>query len=167
MAVRVGINGFGRIGRNFYRAARKSGADIDLVAVNDLTSPETNAHLLKYDSTHGVLDVDVKATGDGITVGDDSFRVFAERDPKALPWGDLGVDVVIESTGIFTDGEKAAAHIEGGAPRVIISAPATNVDGTFVVGVNDHEFTPAMKIVSNASCTTNCFVPMIKVLDDA
>src|SRR4051812_47397802 len=127
MAVRVGINGFGRIGRNFYRAARKAGADVDLVAVNDLTSPEINAHLLKYDSTHGTLDAEVKVTGDGISVGDDSFKVLSERDPKALPWGDLGVDVVIESTGIFTDGEKAAAHIEGGAPRVVISAPATNV----------------------------------------
>ena len=167
MAVRVGINGFGRIGRNFYRAAKRAGVDIDLVAVNDLTSPETNAHLLKYDSTHGRLDEDVRVTGDGIAVGDDSFKVFAERDPKALPWGDLGVDVVIESTGIFTDGQKAVAHIDAGAPRVIISAPATNVDGTFVVGVNDNTFTPEMKIVSNASCTTNCFVPMIKVLDDA
>jgi glyceraldehyde 3-phosphate dehydrogenase len=167
MAVRVGINGFGRIGRNFYRAARKAGADVDLVAVNDLTSPEINAHLLKYDSTHGRLDDEVKVTGDGISVGSDSFKVLSERDPKALPWGDLGVDVVIESTGIFTDGEKAAAHIEGGAPRVIISAPATNVDGTFVIGVNDDAFSAEMKIVSNASCTTNCFVPMIKVLDDA
>ncbi len=167
MTVRVGINGFGRIGRNFYRAAKKAGVDVDLVAVNDLTSPEVNAHLLKYDSTHGRLDVDVKVTGDAIVVGDDSIKIFAERDPKALPWGDLGVDVVIESTGIFTDGEKAAAHIEGGAPRVIISAPGTNVDGTFVIGVNDDTFTPEMKIVSNASCTTNCFVPMIKVLDDA
>ena len=168
MAVRVGINGFGRIGRNFFRAARKSGAEVDLVAVNDLTSPEINAHLLKYDSTHGVLDDEVKVTGDGIAVGGDEFKVFSERDPKALPWGDLGVDVVVESTGVFTDGEKAAAHIEGGAPRVIISAPATNVDGTFVVGVNDETFDPAKhKIVSNASCTTNCFVPMIKVLDDA
>ena len=167
MTVRVGINGFGRIGRNFYRAAKKAGVDVDLVAVNDLTSPEVNANLLKYDSTHGVLDVDVRVTGDAITVGEDSIKIFAERDPKALPWGDLGVDVVIESTGIFTDGEKASAHIEGGAPRVIISAPGTNVDGTFVVGVNDDTFTPEMKIVSNASCTTNCFVPMIKVLDDA
>ena len=167
MTVRVGINGFGRIGRNFYRAAKKAGVDVDLVAVNDLTSPEVNAHLLKYDSTHGRLDVDVKVTGDAIEVGDDSIKIFAERDPKALPWGDLGVDVVIESTGIFTDGEKASAHIEGGAPRVIISAPGTNVDGTFVIGVNDDTFTPEMKIVSNASCTTNCFVPMIKVLDDA
>jgi len=167
MTVRVGINGFGRIGRNFYRSAKKQGADVDLVAVNDLTSPETNAHLLKYDSTHGRLDVEVKVTGDGITVGNDSFRVFAERDPGKIPWGDLGVDVVIESTGIFTDGEKAKAHLEGGAPRVIISAPATNVDGTFVIGVNDDSFDSSMKIVSNASCTTNCFVPMIKVLDDA
>jgi glyceraldehyde 3-phosphate dehydrogenase len=168
MAVRVGINGFGRIGRNFYRAAQKAGADIDLVAVNDLTSPETNAHLLKYDSTHGRLGTEVKVTGDGISVGGDEFKVFAERDPKALPWGDLGVDVVIESTGIFTDGAQARAHIEGGAPRVIISAPATNVDGTFVIGVNDDQFDGAKHtIVSNASCTTNCFVPMIKVLDDA
>jgi len=167
MTVRVGINGFGRIGRNFFRAAKKAGADIDIVAVNDLVPPETNAHLLKYDSTHGRLEDEIKVTGDGISVGSDSFKVFAERDPKALPWGDLGVDVVVESTGIFTDGEKAAAHIEGGAPRVVISAPATNVDGTFVIGVNDDAFTPEMKIVSNASCTTNCFVPMIKVLDDA
>jgi glyceraldehyde 3-phosphate dehydrogenase len=167
MTVRVGINGFGRIGRNFLRAALASGADVDLVAVNDLVPPATNAHFLKYDSTHGRLGRDVKVTKDGISVGGDEFRVFAERDPKNLPWGDLGVDVVIESTGIFTDGEKAAAHVEGGAPRVIISAPATNVDGTFVVGVNDDAFDPAMTIVSNASCTTNCFVPMIKVLDDA
>ena len=168
MTIRVGINGFGRIGRNFYRAAKKAGADIDLVAVNDLANPEANAHLLKYDSTHGVLPDEVKVTGDGISVGGDSFRVFAERDPKALPWGDLGVDVVVESTGIFTDRDKAAAHIEGGAPRVIISAPATGVDATFVIGVNDDTFDPAQHtVVSNASCTTNCFVPMIKVLDDA
>ncbi len=168
MTIRVGINGFGRIGRNFYRAAQKAGADIDLVAVNDLTSPEINAHLLKYDSTHGRLDAEVKVTKDGISVGKDSFKVFAERDPKALPWGDLGVDIVIESTGIFTDRDKAAAHLEAGAPRVIISAPATGVDATFVVGVNDDTFDPAAHtIVSNASCTTNCFVPMIKVLDDA
>ena len=168
MTIRVGINGFGRIGRNFYRAAKKAGADIDLVAVNDLANPETNAHLLKYDSTHGKLADEVKVTGDGISVGSDSFRVFAERDPKALPWAELGVDMVIESTGIFTDRDKAAAHIEGGAPRVIISAPASGVDATFVVGVNDDTFDPAQHtIVSNASCTTNCFVPMIKVLDDA
>ncbi len=168
MSIRVGINGFGRIGRNFYRAAQAAGADVDLVAVNDLTSPEINAHLLKYDSTHGRLAGDVKATDGEITVGGDSFKVFAERDPKALPWADLGVDVVIESTGIFTSRDKAAAHVEGGAPRVIISAPATDVDATFVVGVNDDTFDPATHtIVSNASCTTNCFVPMIKVLDDA
>src|SRR5437763_5583080 len=168
MAVRVGINGFGRIGRNFYRAARRAGADIDLVAVNDLTSPEINAHLLKYDSTHGKLDEEVKVTGDGIAVGADSFKVLSERDPKALPWGDLGVDVVIESTGIFTDRDKAAMHVEAGAPRVIISAPAKEADATFVIGVNDETFDPAQHtVVSNASCTTNCFVPMVKVLDDA
>src|SRR5262245_15052660 len=125
MTIRVGINGFGRIGRNFYRAARAAGADVDVVAVNDLTSPAINAHLLKYDSTHGVLPDEVKVTGDGIAVGDDSFKVFAERDPKALPWGDLGVDVVIESTGVFTSRDAAAAHLDAGAPRVIISAPAT------------------------------------------
>src|SRR5437588_3905266 len=143
MAVRVGINGFGRIGRNFYRAARKSRAGIELVAVNDLTSPEINAHLLKYDSTHGTLDEEVKVTGDGISVGSDSFKVLSERDPKALPWGDLGVDVVIESTGIFTDRDKAAQHLDGGAPRVIISAPAKNADATFVIGVNHDTFDPA------------------------
>src|SRR5262245_43817970 len=131
MTIRVGINGFGRIGRNFYRAAKKAGADIDLVAVNDLAKPEANAHLLKYDSTHGRLEDEVKVTGDGISVGGDSFRVFAERDPKNIPWGDLGVDVVVESTGIFTDRDKAAAHIDGGAPRVVISAPANGVDATF------------------------------------
>jgi glyceraldehyde 3-phosphate dehydrogenase len=168
MPVRVGINGFGRIGRNFLRAVLKSGADVEVVAVNDLGPVEVNAHLLRYDSTYGRLDHEVKVTEDSISVGDLTIKVFAERDPKALPWGDLGVDVVIESTGIFTDGQKAAAHIEGGAPRVIISAPATNVDGTFVIGVNDDTFDPAKhKVISNASCTTNCFVPMIKVLDDA
>ncbi|MBI2169822.1 MAG: type I glyceraldehyde-3-phosphate dehydrogenase [Actinobacteria bacterium] len=168
MAVRVGINGFGRIGRNFFRAAKKSGADIDLVAVNDLAEPSGNAHLLKYDSTHGRLAEDVRVEGDRIVVGDDSFQVLSERDPAQLPWGDLGVEVVIESTGIFTDGEKAKAHLDGGAARVIISAPATNVDGTFVIGVNDDTYDPAQhRIISNASCTTNCFVPMIKVLDDA
>src|SRR5205814_1509068 len=168
MAVRVGINGFGRIGRNFYRAVRRAGADVDLVAVNDLTSPEINAHLLKYDSTHGTLADEVKVTGDGIAVGNDSFKVLSERDPKALPWGDLGVDVVVESTGIFTDRDKAAMHIEAGAPRVVISAPAKGADATFVLGVNDDTFDAAQHtVVSNASCTTNCFVPMIKVLDDA
>lgn len=168
MTLRVGINGFGRIGRNFFRAARARGMDLEVVGVNDLTSAEVNAHLLKYDSTHGRLDAEVSVVEGGIRVGDHTIQVFAERDPKALPWGDLGVDVVIESTGMFTDGSKAVAHIDAGAPRVVISAPGTNVDGTFVVGVNDHTFDPAtQKIVSNASCTTNCFVPMIKVLDDA
>ncbi len=168
MPVRVGINGFGRIGRNFLRAALKSGADIVVVGVNDLIPPSTNAHLLRYDSTHGRLGLEVTSDADSITVDGNTIKVFSERDPKALPWGEINVDVVVESTGIFTDGQKAAAHIEGGAPRVIISAPATNVDATFVVGVNDGDFDPAThKVVSNASCTTNCFVPMIKVLDDA
>ena len=168
MTIRVGINGFGRIGRNFFRAARAAGADVEVVAVNDLTSAEINAHLLKYDSTHGTLADEVKVTGDGIAVGSTNIKVFAERDPKALPWGDVGVDVVVESTGIFTDRASAAAHLEAGAPRVIISAPATDVDATFVIGVNDDSFDPTKhKVVSNASCTTNCFVPMIKVLDDA
>ncbi|MEY2453984.1 MAG: hypothetical protein QOD92_3558 [Acidimicrobiaceae bacterium] len=168
MTIRVGINGFGRIGRNFFRAARAAGADVEVVAVNDLTSAEINAHLLKYDSTHGTLTDEVKVTGDGIAVGSTNIKVFAERDPKALPWGEVGVDVVIESTGIFTDRASAAAHLEAGAPRVIISAPASDVDATFVIGVNDDTFDAEKhKVVSNASCTTNCFVPMIKVLDDA
>jgi glyceraldehyde 3-phosphate dehydrogenase len=174
MAVRVGINGFGRIGRNFFRAAlEQSGGDhghasLEVVGVNDLVPTATNAHLLKYDSTHGTLAAPVSHTDGSITVGDLTFSVFSERDPKSLPWADLGVDVVVESSGIFTDGPAAAAHLDAGAPRVIISAPATNVDGTFVVGVNDDAFDPAQHhIVSNASCTTNCFVPMIKVLDDA
>ena len=168
MAIRVGINGFGRIGRNYVRALLATKADIDVVAVNDLFPPATNAHLLKYDSTHGRLGVDVTTTDDSITVGKKKIAAFAERDPKALPWSDLGVDVVIESTGLFTDREAASAHIDAGAPRVIISAPATGVDATFVVGVNDDTFDPKKHtIVSNASCTTNCFVPMVKVLDDA
>ena len=168
MTVRVGINGFGRIGRNFYRAAMKRGADLNVVAVNDLTSPETLAHLLKYDSVLGKLDEDVEVTEDGITVGKDSFKVTAERDPKAIPWGDLEVDVVIESTGLFTDRDKAAAHLDGGAPRVVISAPASGADATFVVGINDDTFDPDKHtVVSNASCTTNCFVPMVQVLDEA
>jgi len=167
MSVRVGINGFGRIGRSFLRAARASGADLSVVAVNDLIPPETNAHLLAFDSTLGRLE-GVRATEGAIMVGSDEIKVFAERDPKALPWSELGVDVVIESTGIFTDGHKAAAHIDGGARRVIISAPATNVDATFVMGVNDQTFDPSHhSVVSNASCTTNCFVPMVKVIDDA
>ncbi|MFI5044264.1 MAG: type I glyceraldehyde-3-phosphate dehydrogenase [Acidimicrobiales bacterium] len=168
MTIRVGINGFGRIGRNFFRAAKKQGADIDFVAVNDLGSVATMAHLLKNDSVMGAYPGTVKETEGGIEVDGDLLRVLAERDPKALPWADLGVDVVIESTGFFTDRDKAAAHLEAGAPFVIVSAPATNADATFVVGVNDDTFDAAThKVVSNASCTTNCFVPMIKVLDDA
>ncbi|HWG73738.1 MAG TPA: type I glyceraldehyde-3-phosphate dehydrogenase [Acidimicrobiales bacterium] len=167
MSIRVGINGFGRIGRNFLRASL-AGDAITVVGVNDLVPVETNAHLLKYDSILGTLSEDVTVDGDTITVGDMSFTAYSERDPKALPWGELGVDVVVESTGLFTDGEKASAHIDAGAPRVVISAPAKNVDGTFVVGVNDDTFDPdTQKVVSNASCTTNCFVPMVKVLDDA
>ena len=168
MAVRVGINGFGRIGRNFLRAVLDAGADIEVVAANDLASPEANAHLLKYDSTFGVLKHEVKVSEDTIAVGPHTFKSYSEKDPANLPWGQLGVDVVIESTGRFTDGEKAKAHLAAGAKRVVISAPGTNVDATFVVGVNDNTYDPAKhQIVSNASCTTNCFVPMIKVLDDA
>jgi glyceraldehyde 3-phosphate dehydrogenase len=168
MTVRVGINGFGRIGRNFFRAAKQLGADIDFVAVNDLGSLPTMAHLLKYDSVLGVLPNDITAVDDGISVDGDVLRVLSVRDPKELPWGDLGVDVVIESTGIFTDRAKAAAHLEAGAPHVMVSAPSSGADATFVYGVNHRDFDPAKhKVFSNASCTTNCFVPMIKVLDDA
>jgi glyceraldehyde 3-phosphate dehydrogenase len=168
MSIRVGINGFGRIGRNFFRAVKASGADIDFVAANDLGSVDTMAHLLKYDTIGGQYPGDVKVVDGGIEVDGDLVKILAERDPAALPWGDLGVDVVIESTGFFTSREKAAAHVEAGAPRVIVSAPATNADATFVVGVNDDTFDPENHIVvSNASCTTNCFVPMVKVLDDA
>jgi glyceraldehyde 3-phosphate dehydrogenase len=168
MTIRVGINGFGRIGRNFFRAAKQAGADLDFVAVNDLGSVETMAHLLKYDSVLGRLPNEVQVADDGIKVDGDTLRVLAVRDPKELPWGDLGVDVVVESTGIFTDRDKAAAHLDAGAPYVIVSAPSKGADATFVMGVNDGDFDPAQhKVVSNASCTTNCFVPMIKVLDDA
>ncbi len=168
MAIRVGINGFGRIGRNFFRAAKKAGADIDFVAVNDLGSLDTMAHLLKYDSVLGQLPNEIAATDGGISVDGDVLKVLSERDPAKLPWGDLGVDVVIESTGIFNARDKAGAHLEGGAPYVIVSAPCTEADNTFVVGVNEDTFDPATdKVVSNASCTTNCFVPMVQVLDDA
>ena len=168
MTVRVGINGFGRIGRNFFRAAKAQGADIDFVAVNDLGSLETMAHLLQFDSVMGRFPEDVGVTEGGITVGQDTLKVLAERNPADLPWGDLGVDVVIESTGIFTDRDKAAAHLDGGAPLVIVSAPAKGADETFVVGVNEDTFDKGThQVVSNASCTTNCFVPMVKVLDDA
>jgi glyceraldehyde 3-phosphate dehydrogenase len=168
MTVRIGINGFGRIGRNFLRAARAIGADVEVVAINDLTSPETLAHLLRYDSIHGPFGSEIKVVDSSIVLDTGAIAVLAERDPKALPWDKLGVELVIESTGLFTTRESAAAHIEAGALRVIISAPATDVDATFVIGVNDSEFDPAKDfVVSNASCTTNCFVPMVKVLDDA
>jgi glyceraldehyde 3-phosphate dehydrogenase len=167
MTVRVGINGFGRIGRNFLRAAKQSGADIDIVAVNDLGSLDTMAHLLKYDSVMGVLPNEIKATKGGISVDGDELKVLSVRDPKELPWGDLGVDLVIESTGIFTSRDKAAAHLDAGAPLVIVSAPSSGADATFVYGVNHKTFNPKVhKVISNASCTTNCFVPMVKVLDD-
>ena len=168
MAVRVGINGFGRIGRNFFRAVKESGADIDFVAANDLGDVETMAHLLRYDSVHGRLPYEVTVTDQGISVDGDELKILSERDPGALPWGDLGVDVVIESTGIFTKRDAAAAHLAAGAPRVIISAPSGDCDATFVMGVNEGDFDPDKHtVISNASCTTNCFVPMIKVLDDA
>jgi glyceraldehyde 3-phosphate dehydrogenase len=168
MAVRVGINGFGRIGRNFFRAAKQRGVDIDFVAANDLGSVELMAHLLTHDSILGNWDADVEVVGDGIKVNGDTLKILAERDPSKLPWGDLGVDVVIESTGLFTAREKAAMHLDAGAPLVIVSAPSAGADATFVVGVNDDIFDKAThKVISNASCTTNCFVPMVKVLDDA
>jgi glyceraldehyde 3-phosphate dehydrogenase len=168
MTVRVGINGFGRIGRNFFRAAKQRGADIDFVAVNDLGSLETMAHLLKYDSVLGVLPNTIKAHKDGVSVDGDVLRVLSERDPKNLPWKDLGVDVVIESTGFFTKRATAAAHLEAGAPLVIVSAPCDGADATLVYGVNHKDFDfKTQKVISNASCTTNCFVPLVKVLDDA
>jgi glyceraldehyde 3-phosphate dehydrogenase len=168
MTVRVGINGFGRIGRNFFRAIAARDADIEIVAVNDLGSLKTMAHLLKYDSVLGVLPNNIKAVDGGISVDGKVLKVLAERDPKALPWGELGVDLVIESTGIFTDRDKAAMHLEAGAPLVIVSAPSNGADATFVYGVNHQDFDRAKhKVISNASCTTNCFVPLVKVLDDA
>jgi glyceraldehyde 3-phosphate dehydrogenase len=168
MTVRVGINGFGRIGRNFLRAAKERNADIDIVAVNDLGSLDTMAHLLKYDSVLGRFDGDVKVVKGGISVDGDLLSVLSERDPKALPWGELGVDVVIESTGVFTKRDAAAQHLAGGAPLVIVSAPCDGADATFVYGVNHKDFNfRTQKVISNASCTTNCFVPVVKVLDDA
>jgi glyceraldehyde 3-phosphate dehydrogenase len=168
MTVRVGINGFGRIGRNFFRAARQRGADIEVVAVNDLGSLDTMAHLLKYDSVLGVLPNHIKATKSGISVDGDELRVLSVRDPKELPWGDLGVDLVIESTGVFTKRDQAAMHLAGGAPAVMVSAPCDGADATFVYGVNHKDFdVKAHQVFSNASCTTNCFVPLVKVLDDA
>jgi glyceraldehyde 3-phosphate dehydrogenase len=168
VTVRVGINGFGRIGRNFYRAAAASGADIEIVAVNDLTTPEALAHLLKYDSILGKFPEEVAAVGDGIKVGGATLKVLAERDPAALPWADLGVDVVVESTGFFTKADDARKHVDaGGAKKVIISAPATGDDLTIVMGVNDHLYDGSQTIISNASCTTNCLAPLAKVLNDA
>ena len=167
MTIRVGINGFGRIGRNFFRAVLASGADIKVVGVNDLTDNATLAHLLKYDSILGRLPADVKAGADEITVGGHTFKALEERDPSKLPWGDLGADIVIESTGFFTDALKAKAHIDGGAKKVIISAPAKNEDVTVVMGANHTTYDPAKhSIISNASCTTNCLAPMAKVLND-
>ena len=166
MTTRVGINGFGRIGRNFFRAALKQGADLEVVAVNDLTDTKTLAHLLKYDSILGRFDGEVSFTEDSLIVNGKEIKVLAQRNPADLPWGELGVEVVVESTGFFTDGEKAKAHIEAGAKKVVISAPAKNVDGTFVMGVNDGDYTNDLTIVSNASCTTNCLAPLAKVLHE-
>ncbi|MCB0717403.1 MAG: type I glyceraldehyde-3-phosphate dehydrogenase [Bacteroidetes bacterium] len=169
MAIRLGINGFGRIGRLVFRAIleRKS-TDFDIVAVNDLTSPDTLAHLFKYDSIHGRFQGDVHVDGDNLVVNGDRFKVLSERDPSALPWADLGCDVVVESTGIFRTREKAAMHLKGGAKHVVISAPASGpVDATVVLGVNDSILTGKEEVISNASCTTNCLAPMVKVLDDA
>jgi glyceraldehyde 3-phosphate dehydrogenase len=167
VTTRVGINGFGRIGRNFFRAILESGADIEIVGVNDLTDNKTLAHLLKYDSVLGVLKQEVSYDDDSITVDGKKIRALAERNPADLPWGELGADIVIESTGFFTDATKAQAHIDAGAKKVIISAPASNEDATFVVGVNNDQYDPAKHhIISNASCTTNCLAPMAKVLDE-
>jgi glyceraldehyde 3-phosphate dehydrogenase len=168
MTVKIGVNGFGRIGRNFYRAARASGADIEIVAANDLMDTKTAAHLLKYDSVHGRLDADVRTTDNGISIDGVEIRITSERDPANLPWKELGAEIVIESTGLFTDREKAAAHLEAGAQKVVISAPAKGEDVTIVMGVNDDAYDPATHhVISNASCTTNCVAPMAKVLEDS
>jgi glyceraldehyde 3-phosphate dehydrogenase len=169
LAVKVGINGFGRIGRNVWRAAHARGADIDLVGVNDITDTKTIAHLLKYDSLLGPLDVDVEATEKGIEIAGRELPVFAERDPADLPWADVGADVVIESTGLFTDRESAAKHLDAGAKKVIISAPASGPDATVCLGVNfdDTYDRESHHVISNASCTTNCLAPVAKVLHDA
>ncbi|HEX2176710.1 MAG TPA: type I glyceraldehyde-3-phosphate dehydrogenase [Nocardioidaceae bacterium] len=167
MTVRVGINGFGRIGRNFYRAAHASGADIEIVAVNDLADNATLSHLLKYDSILGRLDEEVSSSADEIRVGGHTFKAFAERDPANLKWGDLGADIVVESTGLFTDATKAKVHVDNGAKKVIISAPAKNEDITVVMGVNHEDYDASQHtIISNASCTTNCLAPMAKAVND-
>ncbi len=164
---RIGINGFGRIGRNYLRAALAQNSDLEIVAVNDLSDPKALAHLLKYDSVTGRLDAEVSVTEDSILVNGKAIKVLAERDPANLGWGKLGVDIVIESTGRFTDGADARKHIEAGAKKVLISAPATNEDATFVIGVNEHLYDPANHhIISNASCTTNCLAPLAKVFND-
>jgi glyceraldehyde 3-phosphate dehydrogenase len=168
MTVKIGVNGFGRIGRNFFRAAKQRGADVDFVAVNDITDAPTLAHLLKYDSVLGTYPGEVSAAEGAIVVDGDTLKVLAERDPANLPWKDLGAEIVVESTGLFTSREKAALHLEAGAQKVVISAPAKGEDLTMVLGVNDGSYDPATHhIVSNASCTTNCVAPMAKVLDDA
>jgi glyceraldehyde 3-phosphate dehydrogenase len=168
VTTRIGINGFGRIGRNFFRAALSQGADLEIVAVNDLTSPETLAHLLKYDSITGRLSESVEVREGIIVVGGKEIKVLAERDPANLPWGELGVDIVIESTGFFTKAEGAKKHLAAGAKKVIISAPATDEDVTIVMGVNDAIYDPANhNIISNASCTTNCLGPLAKAINDA
>ncbi|MDR7278013.1 type I glyceraldehyde-3-phosphate dehydrogenase [Catenuloplanes atrovinosus] len=168
MTIRVGINGFGRIGRNFFRAVLASGADVQIVGVNDLTDNKTLAHLLKYDSILGRIGQEVKATDTEITVGGNTFRASAERDPSKLAWDAVGADIVIESTGFFTDATKAKAHVEAGAKKVIISAPAKNEDVTVVMGVNHDKYDPASHtVISNASCTTNCLAPMAKAINDA
>jgi glyceraldehyde 3-phosphate dehydrogenase len=167
MGTKVGINGFGRIGRNYLRAEMAKGTDLEIVAVNDLSDPKALAHLLKYDSVTGRLDADVRVDGQYIIVGDYKIKVLAERDPSALGWGDLGVDIVIESTGRFTEAKDAIKHIEAGAKKVLISAPASGEDATFVIGVNEHLYDPANHhIISNASCTTNCLAPLAKVFND-
>ncbi len=167
MSTRIGINGFGRIGRQVLRATLERHPDeLEVVAVNDLADDATNAHLFKYDTNYGIYPGEVRAGDGSIQVDGHAIRSLSERDPAKLPWGDLGVDIVIESTGVFTDGEKAAGHVEGGAKKVIISAPATNVDKTLVIGVNDDEYDDSMRVVSNASCTTNCVAQLIKVLND-
>ena len=168
MTVRVAINGFGRIGRTFFRAAQTEGVGFEIVAINDLTDVETLAHLLKYDSIMGRFGAEVEVKEGALVVDGKEIKILAERDPQNLPWKDLGVDVVLESTGFFTDGTKAKAHLEAGAKKVILSAPGKNIDGTFVMGVNDDQYDAANHhIVSNASCTTNCLAPMAKVLNDA
>ena len=168
MTVRVAINGFGRIGRTFFRAAQTEGVGFEIVAINDLTDVATLAHLLKYDSIMGRFNAEVEVKEGALVVDGKEIKILAERDPQNLPWKDLGVDVVLESTGFFTDGTKAKAHIEAGAKKVILSAPGKNIDGTFVMGVNDDQYDAANHhIVSNASCTTNCLAPMAKVLNDA